>query len=49
MTKDTESLKLGDSTTHGPAPPDLMSMFPELPPGRTLNAGLTLEETVADL
>ncbi|KAK4236643.1 hypothetical protein C8A03DRAFT_35434 [Achaetomium macrosporum] len=52
IAKDTESLKLGDSTTtHGPAAPemDITSMLPELPPGRTLNAGMTLEETVADL
>ncbi|KAK3307525.1 uncharacterized protein B0T15DRAFT_433124 [Chaetomium strumarium] len=80
IAKDTESLKLGDSsspssstttattTTHGPAPPpappsatdnnnnnnmdmDITSMLPELPPGRRTHnyAGMTLEETVADL
>lgn len=49
VTKDTESLKLGDSTTSGPALPDIMSMMPELSPGRKLNAGMTLDETVADL
>ncbi|KAK4033767.1 hypothetical protein C8A01DRAFT_39775 [Parachaetomium inaequale] len=51
VTKNTESLNLGDAngnTPAGPAP-DIMSMLPELPPGRTLNAGMTLEETVADL
>lgn len=44
VTKDAESLKLDDS-----AVPDITAMLPELPPGRTLNAGKTLEETVADL
>ncbi|EAQ87315.1 hypothetical protein CHGG_03934 [Chaetomium globosum CBS 148.51] len=32
----------------GPAP-DILSMVPELPPGRTLNAGMTFDETVANL
>ncbi|KXX74788.1 Tetratricopeptide repeat protein 4 [Madurella mycetomatis] len=51
VTKDTEALKLGDSNTgtNGPAVPDVASLLPELPPGRTLNTGMTLEETLADL
>lgn len=49
VTKDTESLKLGDSSANGPALPDMASIFPELSPGRRLNAGMTLEETLADL
>ncbi|KAL2196855.1 hypothetical protein P885DRAFT_77977 [Corynascus similis CBS 632.67] len=51
VTKNTESLNLGGSQTNGSAgsPPDLTSMVPELPPGRTSNSGMTLDETVADL
>ncbi|AEO70780.1 9b3efc1f-d56e-47c3-85fd-39035d5cf31d [Thermothielavioides terrestris] len=49
VTKDTESLKLGHSNANGDAHPDITAMLPELPPGRALNAGMTLEETVADL
>ncbi|KAL2266991.1 hypothetical protein VTJ83DRAFT_4268 [Remersonia thermophila] len=41
VAQQAEGLSLGDG--------EAMPMFPELPPGRTLNAGLTLEETVADL
>lgn len=47
VTKDTESLVLGDSGL-----PDVMSMLPELSPGRRLNAGMagmTVDETVAEL
>ncbi|KAH6855787.1 hypothetical protein B0I37DRAFT_62981 [Chaetomium sp. MPI-CAGE-AT-0009] len=42
---------MGDSKNTAPAgsTPDILSMVPELPPGRTLNAGMTLDETVADL
>ncbi|KAK4197284.1 hypothetical protein QBC40DRAFT_285808 [Triangularia verruculosa] len=45
----------GSSNVIGPAPPppgsgaDLSAMFPGLPPGHTVNTGMTLEETVADL
>ncbi|KAK4192728.1 Tetratricopeptide repeat protein 4 [Podospora australis] len=61
ITKNIESLNLENGSTppaaaatHGPAPPppgtaDLSALFPGLPPGRTLNAGLTLEETIEDL
>jgi tetratricopeptide (TPR) repeat protein len=49
VTKGTESLKLGGSATNGPAAADMTAMLPELPPGRTLNAGMTFEETLADL
>ncbi|KAK4125936.1 TPR-like protein [Parathielavia appendiculata] len=49
VTKGTESLKLDDSSTNGSAPPDIAAMLPELPPGRTLNARMTFEETLADL
>ncbi|GAB1316635.1 HSP70/90 co-chaperone [Madurella fahalii] len=51
VTKDAEALKLSDSVagTNGPAVPDAPVLLPELPPGRTLNAGMTLEETLADL
>jgi tetratricopeptide (TPR) repeat protein len=49
VTKNTESLKLGDSTIPGSAMPDIMSMLPELSPARQLNAGMTLDETVAEL
>ncbi|KAK3294037.1 uncharacterized protein B0H64DRAFT_433290 [Chaetomium fimeti] len=42
---------MSDSKNTAPAgsTPDILSMIPELPPGRTLNAGMTLDETVADL
>jgi tetratricopeptide (TPR) repeat protein len=49
VTKGTGSLKLDGSATNGPVPPDLAAMLPELPPGRTLNAGMTFEQTLADL
>ncbi|KAK4248135.1 hypothetical protein C7999DRAFT_13898 [Corynascus novoguineensis] len=51
VTKTTESLNFGGSQPNGSAgpPPDLTSMVPELPPGRTSNSGMTLDETVADL
>ncbi|KAK4157353.1 hypothetical protein C8A00DRAFT_29781 [Chaetomidium leptoderma] len=49
VTKNTESLGLSDSAPNEAGVPDIMSMAPPLPPGRTLNAGLTLEETMADL
>jgi tetratricopeptide (TPR) repeat protein len=43
---------MGDSKNTAPpagSVPDILSMVPELPPGRTLNAGMTFDETVANL
>ena len=43
---------MGDSKKAAPpagSVPDILSMVPELPPGHTLNAGMTFDETVADL
>ncbi|KAH6634575.1 hypothetical protein B0J18DRAFT_416638 [Chaetomium sp. MPI-SDFR-AT-0129] len=49
-----DQIESNNKSTTAPAPspgpaPDILSMVPDLPPGRTLNAGLTLDETVADL
>ncbi|KAL2176799.1 uncharacterized protein P884DRAFT_224955 [Thermothelomyces heterothallicus CBS 202.75] len=51
VTKNTESLNLGNPQPNESAgsAPEPVPMLPELPPGRTLNSGMTLEETVADL
>ncbi|KAK3906312.1 hypothetical protein C8A05DRAFT_29815 [Staphylotrichum tortipilum] len=49
LTKNTESLNLGGPTPDGPALQDIMAMLPELSPARKANAGMTLDETVADL
>lgn len=49
VTKDAESLTLNDPRTNETAVSDMAAMLPELSPGRALNAGMTLEETLADL
>ncbi len=49
LTKNTRSLNLGGPAPDGPALQDIMAMLPELSPARKVNAGMSVDETVAEL